>query len=83
MKQEYQKERKENQKKQSSIKVKLLKLKISKFKQTHLDWQMFWRQFGNKIDRSEVLQISKFSYVKKTLKLKVRILIDGLPLTTE
>ena len=30
----------------------------SKFEGSHLDWQRLWSEFGNQIDRSEILQVS-------------------------
>lgn len=44
---------------------------------------MFWSQFDNETDRSEISEVSKFNYLKEMLKLKVRTLIDELPFTTE
>ena len=56
---------------------------ISKLEGTYPDWQRFWSQFENEIDRSEISQVSKFNYLKEMLKPKVRTLIHGLPFTTE
>ncbi|XP_028405750.1 uncharacterized protein LOC114528320 [Dendronephthya gigantea] len=64
-------------------KVKLPKLVISKFQGTPLDWQRFWSQFETEIDKSEITQVGKFSYLKELLVLKVRASIDGLPFTSE
>ena len=58
MKRKYEKD---NKKEHSRIQVKLPKLMISKFEGTHLNWQRFWSQFENKIDQSEISQVSKFS----------------------
>ena len=35
------------------------------------------------MDRAEVAQVTKFSYLKELLEPKVRTTIDGLPFTTE
>lgn len=81
MKQEYQKERKDNEKEQSSIQEKLPKLMT---RGTSLDWQKIWSQFESKIDRSELSQVSKFSYLKEMLKPKIRAFAaDRFPFTTE
>ena len=60
-------------------KVKLPKLVITKFQGTHLDWQRFWGQFEAEIDKSDIGQVAKFSYLKELLVPKVRAVIDGLP----
>ena len=64
-------------------KRKLTKLEITKFKRTHLDWMQFWGQFDVEIDRSNLTPVTKFSYLKDFVNPKVRILIDGLPFTSE
>lgn len=63
--------------------AKLPKLIITKFQGTHLDWQRFWGQFEAEIDKAEIGQIAKFSYLKELLVPKVRICVDGLPFTSE
>ena len=63
--------------------MKFPKLTVSKFEGTPLDWQRFWIQFEYEIDRSEFPQVTKFSFLKEMLKPKVRVLVDGLPFTTE
>ena len=65
------------------INVKFSKLKIKTFEGTALDWFRFWNQFETEIDQVQVSPISKFSYVKELLVSKVRLLIDGLPFTSE
>ena len=64
-------------------KVKLPKLVITKFQGTHLDWQRFWGQFEAEIDKSDINQVAKFSYLKELLVPKVRAVIDGLPFNSE
>ena len=66
-----------------NCKVKLPKLLITKFNGTHLDWFRFWNQFESDIEKSELSPMSKFSYLKELVSLKVRSLIDGLPFTIE
>ena len=64
-------------------KVKLPKLVITKFQGTHLDWQRFWGQFEVEIDKSDISQVTKFSYLKELLVPKVRAVINGLPFNSE
>ena len=66
-----------------NIHAKLPKLVITKFHGTHLDWQRFWSQFETEIDKAEIGQVAKFSYLKELVIPKVRLSIDGLPFTTE
>ena len=63
--------------------VKLPKLVITKFQGTDLDWQRFWGQFKSEIDKSDIGQVAKFSYLKELLVPKVRAVIDGLPFNSE
>ena len=65
------------------ISVKLSKLKITKSEGTALDWFWFGNQFETKIDPVQLSSISKFSYFQELLASKVRLLIDGLPFTSE
>ena len=64
-------------------KVKLPKLVITKFQGTHLYWQRFWGQFEAEIDKSDIGQVAKFSYLKELLVPRVRAVIDGLPFNSE
>ena len=63
--------------------AKLPKLVISKFEGTHLDWMRFWNQFETEIDKANLTQVAKFSYLKELLVPGVRASVDGLPFTTE
>ena len=63
--------------------AKLPKLVTTKFQGTHLDWQKFWGQFETEIDKAEISQIAKLSYLKELLVPKARTYIDGLLFTTE
>ena len=56
---------------------------ITKFQGTHLDWQRFWGQFEAEIDKPNIGQLAKFSYLKELLVPKVRAVIDGLPFNSE
>ena len=63
--------------------MKFPKLTLSKFDGSHLDWQRFWCQSEFEINRAELAQVTKFRFLKEALKLKVRVLVDGLPFTIE
>ena len=65
------------------VNVKLPKLVITKFDGTCLHWFRFWNQFESEIDKAEIGSVSKFSYLKELLIPRVRLLIDGLPFTSE
>ena len=67
----------------TSTAAKLPKLTISKFDGTYLDWNRFWGQFTEAIDKTGMVTITKFSYLKEFVDLKVRKTIDGLPFTAE
>ena len=62
---------KEEKKKEYSLvndckfsKTKLPKLVITKLDGTHFDWFRFWNQFESQIDKCDLPQVSKFSYLK-------------------
>ena len=63
--------------------ARMPKLVISKFQGTHLDWFRFWNQFQAEIDSSSANQVTKFSYLKELLVPRVRLLVDGLPFSSE
>ena len=63
--------------------VKMPKLVITKFDGTPQDWMHFWGQFETQIDKLSAPAVTKISYLKELLVLKVRNLIDGLPFTPE
>ena len=63
--------------------AKMPKLVISKFDGTPQDWVRFWGHSGSQIDSSHKQPITKFSYLKELVDVKVRKLIDGLPFTDE
>ena len=44
---------------------------------------MFWNQFSVEINNSRLASVTKLSYLKEFLELKVRSIIDGLPFTSE
>ena len=47
--------------------AKLPKLVISKFQGNHLDWVRFWNQFETEIDKSNITQVAKLSYLRELL----------------
>lgn len=63
--------------------AKLPKLTITKFDGTYLDWNRFWGQFTEAIDKTGMVAITKFSYLKEFVDLKVRKTIDGPSFTAE
>ena len=82
-------EKEENKKEYSLLndckfsKTKLPKLVITKFDGTHFDWFRFWNQFESQIDKCDLPQVSKFSYLKELVIPKVLLPIDSLPFTSE
>ena len=89
MKKKEEKEKEEKKNKDKLLndckfsKTKLPKLVITKFDGTHFDWFRFWNQFESQIDKCDLPQASKFSYLKELVIPKVRLLIDSLPFTSE
>ena len=73
----------EKSKKEQQSRVKLPKLVILRFQGTHIDWRRVWSKFETEIDKSDIPQVTKVSYLKEAVVFKVRSTIDGLPLTTE
>ena len=67
---------------EQKIKVKLPKMEITKFQGTHLDWQRFWGKNEAKIDKADITQVAKFSYLKDLLEKKARMFIGGLSFTS-
>ena len=63
--------------------VKLPKLKIPKFEGTALDWIRFWNQFETEIGQVQIIPVSTFFYLKELLVPEVKLLIVGLPFTSE
>ena len=51
--------------------ARMPKLVISKFQGTHRDWFRFWNQFQAEIDKTNVNQVTKFSYLKELLVPRV------------
>ena len=67
----------------SDIQAKLPKLMMTKFDGTYMDWSRFWGQFTEAIDKTGVQPITKFSYLRELLDVKVKRAIEALPFTAE
>ena len=67
----------------SSAGAKLPKLVITKFQGKRLDWTRFWNQYETEIDKSNITQVAKLSYLRKLLVPSAKVLIEGLPFTSE
>ena len=63
--------------------AKLPKLVLSKFDGSYMNWQKFWGQFSEAVDRSPIAPITKFTYLLESLEPKVKRCVEGLPLTPE
>ena len=63
--------------------AKLPRLTIMKLDGTYMDWPQFWGQFTEKIDKTNVQPITKFSYLQELLDFKVKRTIEVLPFTSE
>jgi hypothetical protein len=49
---------------EKALTVKLPKISITKFNDEYIDWNRFWKQFAEEIDKSGMAPITKFSYLK-------------------
>ena len=67
----------------SDIQAKLPKLMITKFDSTYMDWPRFWGQFTEAINKTSAQPITKFSYHRELLDIKVKRAIEALPFTAE
>ena len=67
----------------SYIQAKLPKLMMTKFDSTYMDWPQFWGQFTEAIDKTGVQLITKFSYLRELLDVKVKRAIEALPFMAE
>jgi hypothetical protein len=65
------------------VAAKLPKLVISKFEGSFTDWNRFWGQFNESIEKSGIANVVKFSYLKEPLGEKVRRDVESLPFTSE
>ena len=62
----------------SKLQAKLPKLVIAKFNVTYADWNRFWGQFSETIDKTSVPAITKFAYLKELLDYKVKKAVEAL-----
>ena len=62
---------------QNTTRAKLPKLTITKFSGTNLDWTRFWGQFSEGVHKSQMADITKFSYLKEFVDPKLK---SGKPL---
>lgn len=69
--------------KAKKVEAKLPKLVISKFERNYMDWQRFWGQFTESIEKSGLVSIEKFSYLRELLGDNVRHEVESLPFTPE
>ncbi len=67
----------------NKVEAKLPKLVISKFDGNYMDWQRFWGQFTESIEKSGLASIAKFSYLRELLGDKVKREVESLPFTPE
>ena len=67
----------------SDIQAKFPKLMMTKFDSTYMDWLRFWGQFTEAIDKMGVQPITKFSYLRELLDVKVKRAIEALPFTAK
>ena len=65
------------------IKAKLPKLVITKFDGSYTDWNRFWGQFSETIDKTSVPAITKFAYLRELLCDKLKRTVEALPYTRE
>ena len=63
--------------------AKLPKLMVTKFDGSFRDWPRFWGQFSETIDKTSVVAITRFSYLRELLDSKVRRTIEALSFTPE
>ena len=67
----------------AKLNIKLPKLVVTKFHGMHLHLKRFWGQFKEEIDKSNIGQVAKFSYLKKLLLPRVGAIIEGSPFNRE
>ena len=65
------------------VAVKLPNLVITKFDGSFTDWNRFWGQFSESIEKSGIANVVKFSYLKERLGDKVRRDVESLPFTSK
>ena len=63
--------------------AKLPKLVISKFSGNFQDWQRFWGQFTETVEKTSMPPITQFTYLCEFLDPKIKRDIDSLTFTAE
>ena len=66
-----------------NLQAKLPKLTITIFDGSYGDWQRFWGQFSETIDKTNVLPVTKFTYLRELLCDKAKRAVEALPFTAE
>ncbi|XP_066964289.1 uncharacterized protein [Macrobrachium rosenbergii] len=62
--------------------VKSRRLELPKYSGDLTEWQSFWERFDALVDQSELLVISKFSYLQSLLQGEALTVTQGLALTS-
>ena len=66
-----------------NLQAKLPKLTITIFDGLYGDWQRFWGQFSETIDKTNVPPVTKFTYLRELLCDKAKRAVEALPFTAE
>ena len=67
----------------ASQSTKVPKLVIIKFNGSFMDWPRFWSQFSEPIDKSSVLPVTKFTYLRELLDDRAKKTMEALPHSPE
>jgi hypothetical protein len=67
----------------ANVQAKLPKLVITKFSGSFTDWNRFWGQFTESIDKCSLAPITKLSYLRELLSDKVKKTVEALRYTPE
>ena len=62
---------------------KLPKIYIQKFDGVKTDWPRFWGQFVDNVDKNQLAETNKLTYLQSYLTPKVSLNIQGLPYSAE
>lgn len=65
------------------LQAKLPKLTITPFNGSYQNWPCFWGQFVEAIDKTGIARITKFTYLRELLGVKVKKSVEALPFTSE
>ena len=64
----------------TTVEAKLTKLELPKFDGDILNWTPFWEQFEAVVDKGDIPEITKFSYLRFLLEGEAKASIQGLSL---